>query len=433
MPLDLGTAIGRRAHEVSRLGEFIGFFEWLVWGHLRKATVLIQMGENVVHLQDVFGGALPAFEPGAIHRVAAVRTSRDGWLSADVPGISGSFDCNHFVIASPIEGRPDPLLQTVLTKQKAEFRRTAREEALLAGWSLKATDASGDCGIDAMSYHAGETRCSPTWRCIRKELSQFMIEVQSCQHWQDAFVCCQEFGGLIPAVVSKAAKPSTTSKKSKRKAAEAMGQASQAPIFETPPRKVTLATPFSASPLVTAVSPLVHDAATCQMPLPIGPPIALEPLSLPGKAAFPDLEMTAAVLGEGDVGSAGEPPAKDGYAPASDPCAEATCPGEKRDRDGEKPASFLEWLQLQDASERLRVTHSVSTFKDEEATWDREHALSRKKPRLDTVPRRVNASSLLRYRVAVGVAYLQWRDEEGSLSFLFLQHLINLILTSTDF
>jgi hypothetical protein len=208
-----------------------------VWAYLRKASVRIQMGENVVHVQDVFGCALPAFEPVAIHRVAAVRTSPNGWLSADVSGSYGTFDSNHFVIALPIEGRPSPRLQKVLTNHNSEFRRTAREEALIAGWSLKATDARGDCGIDAMSHHAGETRCSPTGRGIRKELSLLMISVQTCPHWQDAFVCCQEFGGVSAAVAPKAAKQSTTSKLSKRKAAEAMGPASPATVCVTPPAK----------------------------------------------------------------------------------------------------------------------------------------------------------------------------------------------------
>jgi hypothetical protein len=89
MPASLSAAIELRAHEVATLGQWIGFFDWLVWGHIRKVTVLIQMGNNVVHVKDVFGCDLPAFDPVAIHRVAAVRTSPDGWLSADARDFQG--------------------------------------------------------------------------------------------------------------------------------------------------------------------------------------------------------------------------------------------------------------------------------------------------------------------------------------------------------
>lgn len=417
MPDSVCAAIECRAHEVARLGEFIVFFEWLVWGHLRKTTVLIQMGSNVVHVQELFGCALPAFEPVAVHRVAAVRTSQHGWLSADVPGSYGEFDCNHFVIALPIEGRPAPLLQKVLTKQKSEFRSTAREEALVAGWSLKASDTNGDCGIDTMSYHAGEPRCSPTWRRIRKELSQFMISVRTCPLWQDAFVCCQEFGGVEAAVDSKATKPSTTSKKSKRNAAEATGQASTAAIFSTPPRKVKLASSFSSTPLGPAASSLLPDAATCPkplfidaatvlMPTPTGPPIALTPLTPPGK-------MTSAGSVESIDCGDGAPPAKDSPTGSPEASAEATGRGGKRDRDAQQPASFAGWLRMQDASEQARVTHSVETFQAAEDEWNAEHLETRKKLCLGSVPRRAHECTQLRYRVAVGIAYGKWREVEG--------------------
>jgi hypothetical protein len=415
MPEAVCLAMGRRAHEVEKLGEFIVFFEWLVWAHLRKASVLIQMGENVVRVLDVFGCALPAFEPVAIHRVVAVRTSPKGWLSADVPGSPGSFDANHFVIALPIEGRPSPVCRKVLTKHNFDFRRTAREEALIAGWSLKATDDCGDCGIDAMSYHAGEKRCSPTWRGIRKELSRFMISVQTCPHWQQAFVCCQEFAGEPAEVAPKTAKQSTTSKLSKQKAAAATSPSSPGWVCVTPPRKVTLATSFTSSPLASPASPLLKDAATCLMPMPIGPPISLEPLAPPGKAALALLELTPAVSSKPIDCGDGAPPAKDCSAGIEAASAEATGRGEKRDRDAQQPVSFVAWLQMQTAGEQARVTHSVQTFKDAEAEWSREHLQTRKKPCLDSSPRRAHAATLLRYRVAVGIAYVKWREEEGLL------------------
>ena len=75
---------------------------------------------------------------------------------------------------------------------------------------------------------------------------------------------------------------------------------------------------------------------------------------------------------------------------------------------------------MQDAGEQVRVTHSVQTFQEEEDEWNREHLQTRKKPCLDSVPRRAHASTQLRYRVAVGTAYAKWREGEGCVSVVFL-------------
>ena len=62
-------------------------------------------------------------------------------------------------------------------------------------WVFKHTQKMGDCGIDAMSYHAGLVRIPSTWQAIQRDLSKFMLENMNKKEWQASFVCCQDVPG----------------------------------------------------------------------------------------------------------------------------------------------------------------------------------------------------------------------------------------------
>ena len=43
-----------------------------------------------------------------------------------------------------------------------------------------------------MAYHTGLVRIPSTWKTIRGELAQFMLDVQNKNEWQEACAACQD-------------------------------------------------------------------------------------------------------------------------------------------------------------------------------------------------------------------------------------------------
>ena len=185
----VARSIRRRAAEVRRLGEYIGFWEWVVWSHARDVNVHMLFGSTIVDVRRVFGP--PAEHPsGGIHRVASVRCSGDGYRSSAVNPNRGHVpSSNHFLVGTS-NAVVDVSEATGLSEIGAE--RSAVRAAMRVGWVLKHTTRAGDCGIDVMAYHSRRVRVPSTWKTIRDELANFMLDVQNHPDWQHSFVACQE-------------------------------------------------------------------------------------------------------------------------------------------------------------------------------------------------------------------------------------------------
>ena len=52
-------SIRKRAGEISMLGRYVGWFEWLIWAHLHSYRPIILLASNEIDLWEVFGGGLP--------------------------------------------------------------------------------------------------------------------------------------------------------------------------------------------------------------------------------------------------------------------------------------------------------------------------------------------------------------------------------------
>ena len=95
-------AIVRRFQDVTHEGAYIGFFEWLVWAHVRRVRVLMMMGSEITDIVAMFSNGLPEFEPTATHRVIACEIDATGRLwSAVMPGVAQHM-VNQFVVGVPI-------------------------------------------------------------------------------------------------------------------------------------------------------------------------------------------------------------------------------------------------------------------------------------------------------------------------------------------
>ena len=189
---DVARSIRRRATHVLTMGEHVGFWEWVVWSFLKDVAVLMLFGSDVVDVRRVFGPAAGAPTNG-VHRVAAVLLLADGsYLSAVAPDNRGHVpNINHFVVGACSR----KFVEDVATGPPHKKMKCAVKAAMQIGWVLKHTQKMGDCGIDAMSYHAGLVRIPSTWQAVRRDLSKFMLDNLHKDEWQASFVCCQDVPG----------------------------------------------------------------------------------------------------------------------------------------------------------------------------------------------------------------------------------------------
>jgi hypothetical protein len=376
MKSEIAHSMRLRADEMQMLGEYIGFFEWLVWAVLRQVRVHILMGSNVVDVLSMFGDGLGGFEPVDTHRVVAVRGSPRGWLSAEVHGTSG-WTSNHFMIGCLLAGREEVPLSTSLPHKSSTVDQAAWRDASDVGWALKETDATGDCGIDAMAYHDELARCSKSWRLVRHEIASFMRLHAESPLWQEAFELCGEDGRVASVGITS--------------------------------------TDSGGSSCSTAASCLAAFA-----------PARGEDAAMPGGDSSHPTAKTLeakAVKSEGAVASvcadASHPTPTASAAEllaSTHPAAEEGLPLEASDKseaNGEVD-SFCTWLQLQPASVIGELAASYPDFKLAEARWlsarPKKDAGAAKEPK----PKQEYRSSLLRHRVLVGTSYLQWRSNAGS-------------------
>jgi hypothetical protein len=150
--------INARATTVSQPGQYIGFYEFATWSALRQRRVRVLFGENLLDLTELFQGPLSAVPTGNDAYVAAVQLQAGGaMLPAAAHG--GGAGTNHFVIAVPFAGGDG-----------VAHGRSASAIARKAGFVLRTTDATGDCGIDSLVFADGGPRTPASFRCLAVRL-----------------------------------------------------------------------------------------------------------------------------------------------------------------------------------------------------------------------------------------------------------------------
>ena len=165
------------------MGEYIGFFEFLLWASIRDVDVLLLMGSNIINVRGLFGMEGVPNPDRPIHRIAAVNTKNGVWYS--VEGRTNEVTVNHYVIGILCDG------VVSAPRRPTVGKAMAIRAAMSVGWTLKATNTTGDCGIDAMAHHSGAVRNRAVFQNIRDELSAALLERCEQPAWQDAFVACQ--------------------------------------------------------------------------------------------------------------------------------------------------------------------------------------------------------------------------------------------------
>jgi hypothetical protein len=405
----LRNAILARANAVRTPGEWIGLFELVVWSWLRGVRVLMLYGKNIVDVRAWFGCDLPRQVLVGTHRLAAVKvTDRGTWLSA--PEL-GSGRTNHFVIGvaakdrrivkAPVAGR-----SLVVT--------TAKSAALSVGWTLKATVAQGDCGVDCMAYYDNAAnRCRKSWLAVRLELAEFMESVHTQAVWQQVYSMCGEadprprrlaaprsVGGMGPPEGSKRLGLGPPPLPPPLLPPSSLPPLSLPPTSSAPP-------PSWPVPLRSAASTLTIDLEVgsnetsssqhafwpkLQPPLVSGRPLAIDcDLDVSAHEAREGGALVARALA-GSVGGLG-------------------MRGALAANTGEGVQSFGEWVQDMSPDDLNHATQSYFSYRAVEEQWRQQHPVL-KNTKL-VVPAARHSASKVNFKLATGVAFLRWLASDG--------------------
>ena len=180
-------ALAARALAVQRPGEYLGLFDWLIWGDCRRRRVLMLFGTHAVDLRGVLAPDLPAMDDAPVTRVVA--TARSGTGRLLTPAGFGAGGVNHFVIghcggAAPAAAPGDD--------DEVPSGSCARAAAARVHWLTLPTNATGECGPDCMAFSVGSSRTAAGWQAIRQEIANHVLVKQGEAVWQDIFRCCGE-------------------------------------------------------------------------------------------------------------------------------------------------------------------------------------------------------------------------------------------------
>jgi hypothetical protein len=381
MVLRLPEKIRERAENIRLLHSYIGFFEFMVWAHIRERMATIIFGNNLVWLGELFGTPLAqvALE-NPCHVVAVVMTAKGELLAAqgDLPNI------NHFVIAVPIAGA---------TAQKSTSRM-AVVAARKAGFAVKLTDATGDCGIDCMTFFDGSARTAASFSNLREELADFMVNHAEDKAWQTVFASCQEAGPAFRAAVS--GKVPTGSK-------GGMGPSSSPSASSSSASSVATSSASSSSdglPVSGASNSASQPApvSASEASIPAHQPVAVSALVASSPAPEPPA-VSAVVASSQSVLLPPLPP------PGEDPPPAALQSSNE---------SFAEWLRARPKDDLAKMVVDYKTFKSAEAKWLALHP--RRRVVIKTTPAKKHTKTSVQFRHATALAYTAWKAGPGSTS-----------------
>ena len=209
-PVPLNPVVAQmtaRALEVSRLGQYWGFFDWIMWGHATSCRVWLWFGHELVDLFETFCPGHPC-PPGASGRVVNVAACLGLQVAQGaLPGV------NHFILLEPFAEQPPPTVSVsdwgahLAAERKHWDPQDAADLAAFymdLGFACVHTASTGDCAPDACVLFEGGISGPMAWKTQRTRVAA-AIQSFCCEPWaQEAFGACQE-GAAAVLVASPAA------------------------------------------------------------------------------------------------------------------------------------------------------------------------------------------------------------------------------------
>ncbi|MCP4242199.1 MAG: hypothetical protein GY772_16715 [bacterium] len=178
------------AEKVARVGEYVGFFTFLVFAVLRRRRFFVRFGGARCDVLETFAPwALQEGRWGPNSNVDAVACRLHAErgceaISDEIPPET----VNHYVAGVSFHLGNSAERDTHAVAGIESIETTYRRH----GVGILRTAADGDCGIDVLTIADGIER-SLLNRCrLRRELEAFAVSVAGEVRWQEAFRSCQE-------------------------------------------------------------------------------------------------------------------------------------------------------------------------------------------------------------------------------------------------
>ena len=318
---------------------------------------------------------------------------------------------------------------------------------------LKATDCTGDCGVEAMAFFSKRPRFPSEWKKIRGELADYMAEVSGIQVWQDAYRSCQEdvaaapldhsasCGGMGPPPVlegtvkrqvgltqmparGSSASSSSASGTSGSNAASSLSlpgpglQPDAIAALAVAGSELAAAGSGGVGPLEgtamasTSTSSLVGSALVAVVPASSAPSLAELDAAASASVApqpEPELEVAAALVFVEPAATATD------FQPSEGPPPPLPPPPLPPAIVVAGPQAFRDWLTSMPALDLEAISCNYAAFKAAEILWQDEHKSIKASASACTLRRR-NTASKAGFRLATGLAYLEWRRGVGAAS-----------------
>ena len=203
--LRLGELLLRNCKRVSRLGSYIGLFEWVLFAYLFSVRVAIHLAANVI---DPMRHLLPGLVPLHNERVSAAgdkETMHVAWCKVAAGGKlelsrDRAHEVNHFVLLVRITA-VDAGVPAMEFPDGGDLHVWAENN----GFMVVKTICQGDCGVDCMAAYLGMPRRPAAWLDIRLQLTAFARSVCGRPTWLAGFrMAGEQNDNLEGVVVSRA-------------------------------------------------------------------------------------------------------------------------------------------------------------------------------------------------------------------------------------
>ncbi len=274
---------------------------------------------------------------------------------------------------------------------EAASGKNAVAMARRAGFTLKATEAEGNCGLGCM---AAAERSIANWTALRGELADLLETSAGDADWQAAFSRC----GERPAHDIGVQVPSSSS------SSTAVAGGGMGPPTKAPPATLAaaplVAAPAAAPAAALAAAPPEDLAAALPLPSLAGKPppaFAVEPAAVEPAAVVLAAASPAALVAE----PSGEP---------LPPLAPPPLPPPANQH-----PTFIAHLKSQPQDDTFRMIKDYHSFmRAQEVCEDLNLQPSRRQGVQKTGLKRQNRTSTLTHRMATAAAYRQWREGPGA-------------------
>ena len=206
----VALAMRKYAAQISKTGRLVGIFPFLVWSILRRLRVQVLCGRGRIDPVTEFAPwAMDLLREPATPLIVIWSRVFRCWVNGAESIVVRALDeeaalsaGNHWVAGLYTRGvdracaayqHPPCNGRLCAGGASRHCLGPVRAAAAALNITVVPTVAQGDCAFDAMAFWAGGARDLGTWKRLRQELAQAVMDHATDANWQAAFQSCGEY------------------------------------------------------------------------------------------------------------------------------------------------------------------------------------------------------------------------------------------------